>query len=74
MAIIAKPRNLREAAAVEAALREKYPQMYREGWNKKGKKTRNKAPVANIKQAKKEQAKSLKGALTGDEIKRLIGR
>ena len=76
---VAEPRNLREAAAVEAALKAKYPQMYTPEYKKRTTKARKKKPedqssVGKIKQAQKGQKSALEEALTGEEIKRMMGR
>lgn len=69
---VAQPRNLREAAAVEAGMKAKYPQMYQENWpgNKKRKKKEN----PSVAEARKLQKSALEEALTGEEIRRLAGR
>ena len=76
---VAEPRNLREAAAVEAGLRQMYPQMYTPEYQKRVAKARKKKPedqstVGRVKQARKEQKTTLEEALTGEEIRRMTGR
>lgn len=86
---IAKPRSQEEQAVVNGRLRKKYPQMFTKEWKeavaKEEKKRRKKAmqnespvglsnEIRKVKKARKSQKSSLEDALTGDEIKRLIGR
>lgn len=66
---VAQPRNLREQAIVEAALRSKYPQMYREQPAKSKKKKKEKT-----ESRRETENRILREALTGDEIKRVTGR
>lgn len=76
---VAQPRSLLEAALVEQELKVKYPQMQTKKFKKRvakarAKKPTNEASVAKVKQARQEQKTALESALTGEEIKRLIGR
>jgi len=77
---IAKSRTQEEQAVVNSRLRKKYPQMFTKEWKeavtKANKKTvkKSQSTVKRVKQAQSEQRSSLESALTGDEIKRLIGR
>ena len=76
---VAQPRNLAEAAAVEAALKKKYPQMQAPEFQRRVAKARKKRPedqssVGKIKQAKQGQKSALEEALTGEEIRRMTGR
>lgn len=78
-----------EKAIVNSRLRKKYPQMFTKEWKeavaKEAKRRRKKAApdespvglsneIRKVKKARKSQKSSLEDALTGDEIKRLIGR
>lgn len=71
---VEKPRNLREAALVELELRRKYPQMYQEGWGKVKKGKKVKAKSAEPASVRDRQNAALRDALTGEEMRRLMGR
>lgn len=55
----AKPRNRKEAKAVDKALKAKYPQMYRSGWGK---------PISA------DERRLRVGGLTAADIRRLEGK
>ena len=78
--MVAQPRNLKEAALVQSRLYEKYPQMFKEGWGstkrkkKKVKAKETKSVPDAIRRHRASEDRALNEALTGDEIKKLIGR
>ena len=71
---VAKPETGEESFAVNQGLRAKYPDMMSKtgAWSKP-RKGRKQTVVAKIKQARKDQDDSLRGALSPEEYKRLVG-
>ena len=60
-----------ERVTAEQQVKEKYPQMYKEGW---GKPKKRQTAVGKIKQAQADRRSSLEEALTPEEIARYTRR